>query len=293
MLNVLYKWCIQWRLEINDSKTQIIQYRNPSSFQFFCDDQLLETAPQYKYQGLVFNGFHHLMQTAKSMAASAGSALGLIISKFYPNGSMPNKVLRKVYESLVAPAIDNGAATIWGTREFSCINAVQNRACRVFLGLGCYAPNAVVQGEMGWFLPIRKQYMSISRFHCRVSRMSEDRLPRKVFKWALAQNIRNTWPTKVEKQFETLGLHRLSDVNDVFEFSEIEQDLSDKLLSDCMFKWQATLDRGTNNKLRTYRLMKTEFVSEPYLEMPIARKERKVLALVRCGVAPLRLETGR
>ena len=39
--------------------------------------------------------------------------------------------------------------------------------------------------------------------------------------------------------------------------------------------------------------MKTEFVSEPYLEMPITRKERKALAQVRCGVAPLRLETGR
>ena len=38
--------------------------------------------------------------------------------------------------------------------------------------------------------------------------------------------------------------------------------------------------------------MKTEFISEPYLEMPISRKERKALAQVRCGVAPLRLETG-
>ena len=123
--------------------------------------------------------------------------------------------------------------------------------------------------------------------------MSEDRLPSKVFKWALAQNIRNTWPTKVRKQFETLGLHRLNDVNDVVAFPEIGQDLSDKLLNDCNLKWQATLDRETSNKLRTYRLLKTEFISEPYLEMPISRKERKALAKVRCGVAPLRLETGR
>ena len=39
--------------------------------------------------------------------------------------------------------------------------------------------------------------------------------------------------------------------------------------------------------------MKTEFLSEPYLEMPISRKERKALAQVKCGVAPLRLEMGR
>ena len=98
---------------------------------------------------------------------------------------------------------------------------------------------------------------------------------------------------KVGKQVELLGLHRLNDVNDVVEFSEIGQELSDKLLNDCNLKWQASLSRETNNKLRTYRLMKTKFISEPYLEMPISTKERKALAQVRCGVAPLRLETGR
>ena len=98
-------------------------------------------------------------------------ALGLIISKFYANGGMPYKVFTKVYESLAAPVIDYGSS-IWGTREFSCINAVQNRACRVFLGLGRYAPNAGVQDEMGWFLPIHKQWISISRFRCRLSQMS-------------------------------------------------------------------------------------------------------------------------
>ena len=96
MLNVLYKWCIKWRLEINDTKTQIIHDRNTSkqrsSFQFHCGDQLLKTVPQYKYLGLVFNEFHDLAQTAKSVAASTSRALGLILSKFYANGGMPYKV---------------------------------------------------------------------------------------------------------------------------------------------------------------------------------------------------------
>ena len=86
--------------------------------------------------------------------------------------------------------------------------------------------------------------MSISWFRCRLSEMSdEDRLHWKVFKWALAQSIRNTWPIKVGKRFETLCLHRLNEVNDVVEFSEIGQDLSDKLLNDCNLKWQAKLNR--------------------------------------------------
>ena len=65
---------------------------------------------------------------------------------------MPDKAFTKVCESLVAPIIDYGAA-IWGLKVISYINAVQNRACQVFLDLGRYAHNAGVQGEMGWVLP--------------------------------------------------------------------------------------------------------------------------------------------
>ena len=139
MLDVLSNWCKKWRLDINDTKTQIIHFRNPpkqrSDIQFYCGDQKLKTVSQYKYLGLVFNEFRDLSRTTstKSVAASASRALGLIISKFYSNGGMPYKVFTKVYESLVATIIDYGAA-IWDLRDFSCINAVQNKACRVFLG---------------------------------------------------------------------------------------------------------------------------------------------------------------
>ena len=62
---------------------------------------------------------------------------------------------------------------------------------------------------MGWFLPIHNQWMNISRFRYRLSQMNEDRLPWKIFKWALAQNVRNAWPIKVGKQlshFVFIGL---------------------------------------------------------------------------------------
>ena len=105
---------------------------------------MLKMVPQYVPGPCILD----MLQTAKFVAACASRTLGLTISKFYANDGMPYKVFTKVHESRVAPVIDYGAA-IWGTREFSCINAVQNRACQVFLGLGRYAPNAGVQGEIG------------------------------------------------------------------------------------------------------------------------------------------------
>ena len=47
------------------------------------------------------------------------------------------------------------------------------------------------------------------------------------------------------------------------------------------------------NKLRTYRTFKNEFITEPYLSIIVHKKYRSAYAKFRCGVAPLKIETGR
>ena len=48
-----------------------------------------------------------------------------------------------------------------------------------------------------------------------------------------------------------------------------------------------------NNKLRTYALFKTDFVAEKYCQKLLPHRHRAAFAKFRCGVAPLRIETGR
>ena len=36
------------------------------------------------------------------------------------------------------------------TKKYSTINAVHHRACRFFLGIGKYVPNAAINGDMRW-----------------------------------------------------------------------------------------------------------------------------------------------
>ena len=74
---------------------------------------------------------------------------------------MPYDVFTKLYDSLVWPVISYGAA-IWGDRSFSCIDAIQNRAMRFFLGVGKYNPTAAVSGDMGWIPCHIRQWKSTS-----------------------------------------------------------------------------------------------------------------------------------
>ena len=74
---------------------------------------------------------------------------------------MPFECFTQCYGATVQSIIDYNAA-IWGTKSMSCINAVQNRACRYFLGLGRYAPNDAINGDMGWLSPEHSQWMCIT-----------------------------------------------------------------------------------------------------------------------------------
>ncbi len=56
-------------------------------------------------------------------------------------------------------------------------------------------------------------------------------------------------------------------------------------------KWQENL--ANKPKLRTYRTFKSELKQEKYLKMNLSRTERSYLAQLRCGVLPIRIETGR
>ena len=60
---------------------------------------------------------------------------------------MPYECFSKCYDALVQSII-NYVAAVWGSTGYSCIAAVQNRACRYFMGQGKYAPNPAIQGDI-------------------------------------------------------------------------------------------------------------------------------------------------
>lgn len=70
-----------------------------------------------------------------------------------------------------------------------------------------------------------------------------------------------------------------------------EFDLFKRNWTDDLNKMQRA--NGSQNKLRTYKLFKSEYLSEHYLLSDLLINHRSALAKFRCGVAPIRIETGR
>ena len=122
-------------MHVNNIKSNVVHFRVPSkaktSVNFTCGPDVVNVVDKYTYLGITLTEFLDYEVTAKIVAQSASRALGLLIAKYKSIGGMPFDVFSKLYDNLVWPVISYGAA-IWGTKFYSCISAVQNRAMIFF-----------------------------------------------------------------------------------------------------------------------------------------------------------------
>ena len=152
--------------------------------------------------------------TAKFVAQSARRALGLLISKCKLADRLPFNVYTKLYDSVMYPVISYGAC-IWGCKSYSCINVVQNRGMRFFLGVGKYTPVAALEGEMGWEPSFIKKWTCIGRHFVRISRTPLNRINKRIALWAHSKaspKCRN-WFYSIKERLLKLHLSTDYDIN--------------------------------------------------------------------------------
>ena len=213
---------------------------------------------------------------------------------------MPFDVYTKLYDTNVWPIISYGAA-IWGTKGYSTINAVHHRACRFFLGIGKYAPNVATNGDMRWISTSVRQWKTVLNHWFRLNNME---LNNHIFRWAYShKDSRKNWCFRVENE-----LTRVANVSLVCGQSysmhtrkQISEKFQSHLFENFTRNWFGAINSNAGNrvglggnKLRTYKLFKETYDMEPYVYSQILQRPyRSALAKFRCGVAPLKIETGR
>ena len=296
MLDKVHEWCFKWRLELNGEKSQIVHFRpgkrECSKVIFKCGDLTLKYTQSYKYLGLWFDEHLDFKTAVNQLAKSAGRALSALFTKFCDAGGMAYEVFTALYDSLIQPILTYGAG-IWGLYEHKCLNTIQNRACRFFLGATCKTSNIATRGDMGWTSCVTKQRLEVFKLWRRVGLMHESRLPNKIHKWSL--NRKRSWEHRVQKLSKALGLEQyLYAVNVKSTVQLIRKQLN--ILDEQ--KWFTDLwdDKGNlpnGNKLRTYRMFKKDLCPEAYVTNAMSRHHRKSFIRLRACSLPLRIETGR
>ncbi len=173
-----------------------------------------------------------------------------------------------------------------GFKKYPKIEAIQNKAIRIFLDVHQYAPLAAINGDMGWTQSNVRHHVSMIRFWNRVVNMDNHRLPNIVLKWDL-QHTGKTWSSEIKTIFNDIGKE------DAFvNLQPVSTNIAWALLHE---KYCNDWKYIVNNKpkLRTYKEFKTHYQTEQYVISFMSRKHRSYFAQLRCGILPLQIETGR
>ena len=124
------------------------------------------------------------------------------------------------------------------------------------------------------------------RFWNRLIKIDDSRIVKQVFLWDYSLNNEN-WCSEIEKILENIGLLHIFYDRSICCLNEVEQ----KLVTENQSKW---VDQCISMpKLRTYIQIKHAYCTESYVKIYLSRYQRSLLAQIRSGILPLRIETGR
>ncbi|CAG2209764.1 unnamed protein product [Mytilus edulis] len=199
---------------VNIDKTKIMHIRKASAArcdsEFMLGNTRIDFANKYRYLGLMISEDMDYAVSVKELSTAASRALGSLTSKYLHMGNMDFATYTKIFENTVIPVMDY-ASGVWGSKRYDVLERLQYRAIRTFLGVGKTSPIPAITGDMGWTSILVNNQCNIVRLWCRLMKLPDFRISRKVFLWDidLSTRYKNTWFNSVKTILNNSGLSAL------------------------------------------------------------------------------------
>lgn len=307
-IDSLHNYCAKWNLCINTSKTKVLIF-NPSgkiikSVKFSIGGFPLENVHSYCYLGITFSASGSFSKAWARLYDQARKAL----FKFKQIDIRSNvNVAFKLFESLILPIITYGAE-IWGVYSVKLNGADFFGSCEKFpveslllkfskylLGVRNNSCTAAVRGELGQYPIICKVLISILSNWNRITNSNKSGFLYRAY-LDYCDGLVNY------KNDKSNYARIIRNILNFFNFDEVwhNQRFSRKVHIKKYFRnsvhrlyesaWKTEMDK--KDKLRSYRIFKSDYCIEPYL-LCLPFDVRRKMTKLRISSHRLQIEVGR
>ena len=210
-LDIVEKWCANWRIKVNTEKTKIIQFRKKTvsltELDFFLNGELLEKVDNYKYLGINMNCFLDCNTIVDQLANAGSKALGSIIGKTKSNYDLSLNTFSKLFNATILPTLNYGLGA-WSTGTTNCkkFDQIQQRAIRYFCGLPKNCALLGLEGDVGWTPGVVERDLETLRLYNQICRMNDSRTTKKIYLFDKTHLIMGSWNKNVKSLLESLGM---------------------------------------------------------------------------------------
>ena len=287
-LNSVSEFCNQTRLTINQSKTEIIVFKNSGPLRNYehwtYNGERVNVVSMFKYMymGLVFTQTLFWGKTKLTQRAQANKSIFAIKSYQKKFGHFALIDQFKLSDFMVRPILLY-EGDIWGYEYADEIEKAQIRFCKDFLGVGPSINDSMVLGEWGR-LPLCVDYfLKCIKYWLKLLFMPEYRLPKNCYKRlvGLVDIGKNNWASSVKHLSYLHGFGYVW-LSQTAGSTEMFLSIFKQIVTDCKYQnWKEAIN--DSSRCSTYKCFKTVLNSERYLSLNISYSLRKYLAKFRCS----------
>ena len=299
-LDIINKYCEDWKLEINCKKTKCMTFtkgtHTQEKFSFKINGHPIDNVKQYKYLGITINAKNcSFLPSLTDLSSKATNALYLLRSRL-PLKLLPVKTSLKIFDACISPILEY-ASEVWCPYlnydlkkwDTTPIERVHTQFLKRMIGVNYSTTNILVRKECGRNPLLQKIFNRNINYVRYVKSKDNDTLVKQAFQYEiLRQNDAQSTFTNMIKQFGPRTTEFLN---------------GDNILNAPKHKLKKAIYQSFNQlwfersieyaKAETYLTFKTKVGLEKYLEDIKDRKLRVAFSKFRLSDHNLKIEEGR
>lgn len=308
-LNCLERYCEDWGLKVNISKTKALVFNRPftkniKNLSFSIDGGKVETVNSYVYLGIEMSNTGSFHKATDALYIKSLRALFSLYSAINIRSDTTNaKLYLKLFDSLIKPILLYGCE-VWGhhiSHQNNTISKFINKFYRILLGVPSHTSTIGTHVELGRFPIEVTVHTYMLKYWARLTTLPENSLAAHCY-WTLKNNpsINDPWLTTVKNIISSSGQYyfwnqqnELRNANNSFlrkQLLYISENLKDQFLH------QAVTKLDDSSKLvffKDTKIHKNKYSISGYLSKIMNQKTRSLFTKLRLGVLPLEVEIGR
>ena len=292
-LSVLEAYCSSWDLRVNATKSKVLifnasRHQSATAYQFNINNMQLEIVSKFKYLGIIFSDNGTFNTAVSTLAGQAKKVLFTMRTQTAKLRYPPPILLTHIFNVLVVPILEYGCE-IWGWMSCPELEKIHRQFCKFVLNVPISATNLGVYGELGRFPLNVKRYTRVIKFWSKLTKC-KDWSPLLYDCYTIQRFESLRWARNVQNILNKSGVPYWWDTPIPTDTHLAEKEVHQVLCDQFLQEWSSLLEQ-TTGKLRTFKLCKTDFRREKYLDLP--PHLRSAVTKLRLSCHPLYIETGR
>ena len=267
MLNIFEKYCEDWKLTVNVSKTKILIFssdRSAQTFHFYFKGIEIDIVTEYKYLGIYLSKNGSYLNCKKHVAEQANNAIFALMRKIRVL-NLPIEMQIELFNKLIKPILLYGCE-IWAFGNLDIIERVQLKFLKRILHLKKSTPSYMVYGETG-VMPLKVEIQSkIVSYWSNLLEFNTGRLSSMIYNilYILFEQgkCKSKWLENVKNIVSSNGYANVWESQSCLNKNWFRASFKQKLKDQFLQRWESLLNSSSGAVL--YRMYKNEFGINKY-----------------------------